>query len=87
MNLLPLDNTLQLLNTSFSGALPIQNPLLCFDSRKAANLIQFMRRTDLGFVRFVKDKLATASDNSEINDIDVGPIGGLSLDLNFWFIV
>ena len=45
------------------------------------NLIQFLRRTGLGFVRFVKDKLAT--DESEIDDIDVGSIGGLALDLDF----
>ena len=81
MDLLPLDNTLQQQSTSSSGALPTQHPLSCFDSRKTANLIQFLRRTGLGFVRYVKDKLAT--DESEIDDIDVGPIGGLSLDLDF----
>ena len=81
MDLLPLDNTLQQQSTSSSGALPTQHPLSCFDSRKTANLIQFLRRTGLGFVRFVKDKLAT--DESEIDDIDVGPIGGLFLDVDF----
>ena len=57
------------------------HPLLYFDSRKTANLIQFLKQTGLGFVRYVKDKLET--DESEIDDIDVGLIGGLSLDLDF----
>ena len=81
MDLLPLDNTLQQQSTSSSGALPTQHPLLSFDSRKTANLIQFLRRPGLGFVRYVKDKLAT--DESKINDIDVGPIRGRSLVLDF----
>ena len=67
--------------STLSGALPTQHPLPCFDSRNTGNLIQFLRRIGLGFVRFVKDKLAT--DESEIDDLDVGRIGGLALDLDF----
>ena len=81
MDLLPRHNTVRQPSTSSSRALPTQHPLPYFDSRNTGNLIQFLRRTGLGFVRFVKDKLAT--DESEIDDIDVGPIGGLALDLDF----
>ena len=81
MDLLPLDNTLQQQSTSSSVVLVTQHPLPYFDSRKTTKLIQFLRQTGQGFVRYVKDKLAT--DESEIDDIDVGPIGRLSLDFDF----
>ena len=81
MDLLPPDNTVRQPSSLSSGALPTQHPLPCFDSRNTGNLIQFLKLTGPGFVRFVKDKLAT--DESEIDDIDVGPIGGLALDLDF----
>ena len=44
-------------------------------------LITFLKRTGPEFVRGMYDGLAT--DDSEADDLDVGPIGSLSLDLDF----
>ena len=51
------------------------------DMTRTPALITFLRRTGLGFVKGVHDRLAT--DDAEVDDLDVGPIGSLSLDLNF----
>ena len=44
--------------------------------------ISFLRRTGLGFVKETSDGCAT--DDPETDDLDVGPIGHLSLDLDIW---
>ena len=55
-------------------------PNTIFNNSYAPAIISFMKRTGLGFTRYVRDK---SSDNlSENKDIDVGPIGSLSLDLD-----
>ena len=43
-------------------------------------LTTFLRRTGLGFIRDVRDRLA--KDDPEVDDLDVGPIGRLSLDID-----
>ena len=52
-----------------------------FDVIQIPALTTFLRRTGLGFVRDVRNRLA--KDGPELYDLDVGPIGRLSLDLDF----
>ena len=57
-------------------------PLLCMAARPSTDirLIAFLRRTGLGFVRDLRDRLAT-NDPLEDDDLDERPTGILSLDL------
>ena len=71
---------------SLSPALPPEveepaRPDIRFDMARTPELVAFLRRTGLGFVREIKD--GCAKDGPEIDDIDVGLIGSrLSLDLD-----
>ena len=51
-----------------------------FDVAQIPALTTFLRRTSLGFIRDVRDRLA--KDDPEVGDLDVGPIGRLSLDID-----
>lgn len=55
-----------------------QNP--CFDNTHLPQLIIFLRRTGLGFTRDHQDGILNG--DSEIEDLDVGPVGDLALDLD-----
>ena len=52
-----------------------------FDVTRIPALTSFLRRTGLGFVRDVRNRLA--KDDSEVDNLNAGPIGRLSLDLDF----
>ena len=55
-------------------------PDILYDPQRIPALISFLRRTGLGFVKETSDGCAT--ENPETDDLDVGPIGHLSLDLD-----
>jgi hypothetical protein len=53
---------------------------ICFDMAQIPALTTFLRRTGLGFIKDVRDRLA--KDDPEVDDLDVGPIGHLSLNID-----
>ena len=57
MDLLPPDTPMQLPDVSQSRTSPTIKPGLCFGNKRTPDLIKFLRRTGLGFVRYVKDGL------------------------------
>ena len=51
---------------------------------RAPQLVDFLRRIGLGFCSVSRDKLADPdSENNEGENLDVGSIGGLKLNLDF----
>lgn len=58
----------------------LQDPKAVFDETHTPLLISFLQRTGLGFTGQLQDKLA--DNGPEANDLNVGPIGALSLDNN-----
>ena len=61
---------------------PTVNPPsnIIYNTQYTTAVISFLKRTGLGFTRYVQDK--SRNDPSENEDVDVGPIGSLSLDLD-----
>ena len=53
---------------------------IIYNTQYTTAIISFLRRTGLGFVRHTYKKVG--NQDSEIDDIDVGPIESLSLDLD-----
>lgn len=56
------------------------DPNLRIDGARPAQVITFLRRTRLGFSPNICDKIL--DDDSEVDDLDVGPKTGLALDLD-----
>ena len=52
-----------------------------FDLTRTPLFIAFLRRAGLGFCNDPHDR--TTEENPEADDLDVGPIGSLRLDLGF----
>ena len=63
-----------------SAPLLLPPPDIRFDMDQIPALTTFLRRTGLGFIRDVRDRLA--KDDPEVDDLDVGPIGRISLDID-----
>ena len=53
---------------------------IIYNTQHTTAIISFLKRTGLGFTRNTGDKVS--NQESEIDDIDVGPIGSLLLDLD-----
>lgn len=76
------------LQVARNGIFARANPNLRFDDHHIAEVITFLRRTWLGFSsdvcdKILKDDLEADDLPVEADDLDVGPIGDLSLDLDF----
>ena len=63
-----------------SAPLSFPPPDIRFDMAQIPALTTFLRRTGLGFIKDVCDRLA--KDDPEVDDLDIGPIGRLSLDID-----
>lgn len=57
---------------------PHRNP--CFDDTLLSQLITYLRSAGLGFARDLRDVIL--NEDPEIEDLDVGPIGNLTPDLD-----
>ena len=55
---------------------------ISFAITQIPQLVTFLRRTGLGFCSVPRDRLADPEDD-EVDDLDIGPIGSLGLDLDF----
>ena len=53
---------------------------LLFEPNHLPQLVTFLRRTGLGFTQDLRDRTEDAE--SEVEDLDVGPIEGMTLDLD-----
>ena len=59
---------------------PATGPNLRFDDTRTAQAITFLHQTGLGFSQDIHDRFL--KDGPEADDLGVGPVGGLSLDLD-----
>ena len=79
-DLLPPTQHLQTSNMLLNSNTVAPQSNIIYDTQHTTSIISYLKRTGLGFTRNTHNKLS--NEEPEIDDIDVGPIGGLSIDLD-----
>ena len=79
-DLLPPTQHLQTSNVLLNNNTVAPQSNIIYDIQYTTAIISFLKRTGLGFTRNTHDKLS--DEESEIDNIDVGPIRSLSIDLD-----